>query len=407
MLSLAVFAGCSGGSGSVPVPPAASSPSAVATTPSFAVPAKPSFAVPRRPSFATPAKPSTAGRPPVASTPHAGFFAGEAPLSNGVYYLQLPNGNPFGYYSYLPDPNYIYHFDLGYEYAIDANDGQGGVYLYDFDSGHWWYTSRSFTFPYVYDFTLNALLYYYPDTAQAGTYTKNPRWFYDFGTSSIIALPDYRVKLDFPSVQLWKAYSYTSGNGQCTNGPSTFCIGTNDQVGIGYVTGELPHQVGGHTGPWGLTSTNPAVSQAFNCADDGFANSHPCGYPGTGISLWGFAPGSSTITVQGTHNASAPIAVQVSETTIVVHLVNLTSAANMMITANYDNDYGNVPQQFIEFKRTLGASETYSVMNFPVGASTNLIRVDVGNGVSTIATATVTGVSIDRTHANTIELTPR
>ncbi|MDB5071497.1 MAG: conserved repeat protein [Candidatus Eremiobacteraeota bacterium] len=164
---------------------------AVATTPSFAVPAKPSFAVPRRPSFATPAKPSTTGRPPVASTPHAGFFAGEAALSNGVYYLRLPNGNPFGYYSYLPDPNYIYHFDAGYEYAIDANDGQGGVYLYDFASSHWWYTSRSFPFPYVYDFTLNALLYYYPDPAYAGDhYTSTPRYFYNFGTNQIITLPE-------------------------------------------------------------------------------------------------------------------------------------------------------------------------------------------------------------------------
>ena len=163
---------------------------AAATTPSFAVPVKPSFAVPRRPSFATPAKPSTTGRSPVRSTPHSGFFAGESALSNGVYYLALPNGNAFGYYSYLPDPNYIYHFDAGYEYVIDANDGQGGMYLYDFASTHWWYTSRSFPFPYLYDFTLNALLYYYPDSAQAGRYTTNPRYFYDFTHNTIIKLPD-------------------------------------------------------------------------------------------------------------------------------------------------------------------------------------------------------------------------
>ena len=108
-----------------------------------------------------------------------------------MYYLQLPNGNVFGYYSYLPDPNYVYHFDAGYEYVIDANDGQGGVYLYDFASSHWWYTSRTFPFPYLYDFTLNALLYYYPDPAYSGDhYTSNPRYFYNFGTQQIIKLPD-------------------------------------------------------------------------------------------------------------------------------------------------------------------------------------------------------------------------
>jgi hypothetical protein len=103
-----------------------------------------------------------------------------------VYYLALPNGNPFGYYSYLTDPNYIYHFDMGYEYLFDANDGSGGIYLYDFASSHWWYTSRLYPFPYVYDFSLNALLYYYPDANNAGHSTANPRYFYDFGISQII-----------------------------------------------------------------------------------------------------------------------------------------------------------------------------------------------------------------------------
>lgn len=182
-------AGCSGdsrsgASRSVPLPHAA----AGSATPSFAVPRTPSFTIPRRPAFAVPAKPSTAMPAPRTATPHAAFFAGETALSNGVYYLALPNGNPFGYYSYLPDSRYIYHFDAGYEYVADANDGQGGVYLYDFASGHWWYTSRTFPFPYLYDFTLNAALYYYPGS-QPGTYTSNPRWFYDFGTSQIIALP--------------------------------------------------------------------------------------------------------------------------------------------------------------------------------------------------------------------------
>ncbi|MBE7212737.1 MAG: hypothetical protein INR65_17125 [Gluconacetobacter diazotrophicus] len=114
------------------------------------------------------------------------FFDGQVSLGNGVYYLVFPNGNLFGYYSFLSDPNYLYHFDLGYEYVFDANDGQGGVYLYDFGSGHFFYTSPTFPFPYLYDFTLNAVLYYYPSPDVAGHYTSNPRYFYDFGTGTII-----------------------------------------------------------------------------------------------------------------------------------------------------------------------------------------------------------------------------
>ena len=41
------------------------------------------------------------------------FFAGEAALGNGVDYLAFTNGDFFGYYAFLSDPNYLYHFDLG------------------------------------------------------------------------------------------------------------------------------------------------------------------------------------------------------------------------------------------------------------------------------------------------------
>ncbi len=71
---------------------------------------------------------------------HPGFFNGEQNVGNGVYSLTFPNGNNFGFYSYLSDPSYIYHTDLGYEYIFDANDGVNGVYLYDFASGSWFYT---------------------------------------------------------------------------------------------------------------------------------------------------------------------------------------------------------------------------------------------------------------------------
>ena len=75
---------------------------------------------------------------------------------------------------------------MGYEYVFDANDGNAGVYLYDFASNDFFYTSLTFPFPYLYDFNLNSVLYYYPDTTNAGHYTSNPRYFYDFSTGSII-----------------------------------------------------------------------------------------------------------------------------------------------------------------------------------------------------------------------------
>ena len=118
---------------------------------------------------------------------HAAFFTGEASLGNGVYYLSFPNGDYFGYYSYLTDPAYIYHFDLGYEYVFDANDGHSGVYLYDFKSNGFFYTSPSFPFPYLYDFTLNTVLYYYPDPSNPGRYnTDGYRFFYRFDNGQII-----------------------------------------------------------------------------------------------------------------------------------------------------------------------------------------------------------------------------
>jgi plastocyanin len=146
---------------------------------------------------------SNAGTFPYYCTPHGGccgmtgtvvvaanaspaFFTGEIPLGNGVFYLQFSNGTPFGYYAYLSDPHYIYHYDMGYEYWFDANDGHNGIYFYDFAANTFFYTSPSFPFPYLYDFGLNALLYYYPDTQRPGHYTTNPRYFFNFATQQII-----------------------------------------------------------------------------------------------------------------------------------------------------------------------------------------------------------------------------
>ncbi len=119
---------------------------------------------------------------------HPPFFNGQTTLSNGVYYLAFPNGNYFGYYSYLSNPLYIYHFDLGYEYLFDAADGKSGVYFYDFKSSDYFYTSPTFPFPYLYDFNLNTVLYYYPDPSNAGHYnTGGVRYFYNFATGQIIS----------------------------------------------------------------------------------------------------------------------------------------------------------------------------------------------------------------------------
>ncbi len=116
------------------------------------------------------------------------FFVGEE-AKDPVYLLQFPNGNYFGYYAYLSDRRFIYHFDLGYEYVFDAADGHSGAYFYDFKSGGFFYSSPTFPFPYLYDFSLNSVVYYYPDPD--GTYgrynTDGVRYFYVFGTGQILS----------------------------------------------------------------------------------------------------------------------------------------------------------------------------------------------------------------------------
>jgi hypothetical protein len=106
------------------------------------------------------------------------FFNGASSVGSGVFYLQFPNGNLFGYYNLQNFPIF-YHYDMGFEAFIDG--GNGAAYMYDFTSKHWWYTSASL-FPYLYDFTLNTFIYYFPDTKNAGHYTTNPRSFVNLTT---------------------------------------------------------------------------------------------------------------------------------------------------------------------------------------------------------------------------------
>ena len=113
------------------------------------------------------------------------FFNGSVSLGSGVLYLQFPDGTPFGYYTVLTG-GWIYHFDLGYEYVDPGNDAANSVYMWDLASGHWWYTNPA-EFPYLYDFTLSAWLYYYP-SATTGRYTSNPRYFANMTTKQIFAM---------------------------------------------------------------------------------------------------------------------------------------------------------------------------------------------------------------------------
>ena len=114
------------------------------------------------------------------------FFAGETELDSGVYYLDFGNKNFFGYYAYTDYPT-IYHYDLGYLYFFDAGDGERGAYFYDFTSKHYWYTSPAM-FPYIYDLTLQAWLFYFPANGVAGRYSSDPRQFYNFSTGKFFSM---------------------------------------------------------------------------------------------------------------------------------------------------------------------------------------------------------------------------
>lgn len=112
------------------------------------------------------------------------FFTGEVSVGSGVYYLQFPDGTVFGYINFVA-PTIFYHYDMGYEAFVDG--GNGSAYLYDFTSGHWFYTSSSL-FPNLYDFTLNNWLYYFPATNNPGHYTSNPRYFSNLTTGKIFTM---------------------------------------------------------------------------------------------------------------------------------------------------------------------------------------------------------------------------
>ena len=114
------------------------------------------------------------------------FFSGAISMGSGIYYLQFPNGTLFGYYGYSSS-GWICHQDLGYEYVLPSGDSSNGVYFWDLSSSHWFYTNPG-SFPYLYDFTLNTWLYYFPDTTNRGHYTTNPRWFANMTTGKTFTM---------------------------------------------------------------------------------------------------------------------------------------------------------------------------------------------------------------------------
>jgi uncharacterized repeat protein (TIGR01451 family) len=112
------------------------------------------------------------------------FFATEASLGSGVYYMMFPDGNVFGYYNFVAS-SIFYHYDMGYEAFVPGSAAD--IYLFDFTSSHWLYTSNVL-FPYLFDFTLNNWLYYFPDTKNPGHYTTNPRYFSNPTTGKIFSM---------------------------------------------------------------------------------------------------------------------------------------------------------------------------------------------------------------------------
>jgi hypothetical protein len=114
------------------------------------------------------------------------FFMGQVDLSSSVDWLEFPNGTNFGYYD-LMDFGFplFYHYDMGFEWFFDANNSAHGCYLYDFSSKTFFYTDPQ-NFPNLYDFTLNAWIYWFPKQGTTDRYTSNPRYFYNYATSQII-----------------------------------------------------------------------------------------------------------------------------------------------------------------------------------------------------------------------------
>jgi SAM-dependent methyltransferase len=119
-------------------------------------------------------------------SPLCPFFNGQVKGTVDKLHLRFPNGIPFGFFANMGS-NWIYHVDLGDEYVAPGNDTANSIYMWDLKTTHWLYASPA-AFPYLYDFTLNAWLYYFPDTHNPGHYTANPRYFANMTTGQIFSM---------------------------------------------------------------------------------------------------------------------------------------------------------------------------------------------------------------------------
>ena len=357
VIGVLLAAGCAPGGGDSSMP--AQTPGATALG-KFSVPANITRAIPPPPPQRIPPKPSSSRRA-TSSTGHPAFFSGEAALNNGVYYLALPNGTPFGYYSYLQDPNYIYHFDMGYEYMIDANDGVGGIYFYDFASSHWWYTGRQYPFPYIYDFGLGTgtLVYYYADTNNAGHYTTNPRYFYDFPKGEIITLPLSFVFAADPLYLSGTTAPCTDATPAPGGSSATKCYPVTGGGG-GSSTVELPfNESGGASPPYSISERDAGIISA-----SATANGSP---PPTGnVFVTPLTNGRTVAYVSASNGGYDTFGVVVTQLNLAITLNNMLAARSIIVTPTFGASGVYYPTQTLTLPGAPAASFTYNLVNFPV-----------------------------------------
>jgi len=122
-------------------------------------------------------------RPSTTSKP--AFFSGEIEIGTNTFYL-AKSGTAFGFYQWRTSSQ-IHHLDLGDEYVLPSQEKTPAVYLFDFKSGHWFYSSFS-QLPYLYDLTQKVWLRYLPEPGRPGRYTAHPRRFQNMSNGLTITM---------------------------------------------------------------------------------------------------------------------------------------------------------------------------------------------------------------------------
>ena len=79
--------------------------------------------------------------------------------------------------NFIPWVNHLQH---GFQFLVEGA-GDGEVFLYDLESGDWWFTGGSL-YPSIYSFNRAAWIFYFVDTS-------GPRRFVDLTTSQLITIP--------------------------------------------------------------------------------------------------------------------------------------------------------------------------------------------------------------------------